>query len=368
MKDPYIISSATDLRKRVCCVLQDRLYYIALSLLTSSKQFVPIHCLDEGPGNYVVPDNSNAVVYHILEGGPHIFLQLAYIHNHIKGTIVTRECAATWQAYPPLLKSFGLLYSVNDIKMDPVIRNVADGSYDPESLTFQYYIQGARHHFLQARGADTFVPPPLDMVDPEADIKAKVCALRDDYLEMFNNDSDSDDDNFYMRRCEEYLRRNNPKTPTSKTQTNRIRCVTESTASLVLTLDTSFGLPTPPLRKIKNKDGNVRYGSGHYAKKSCYICRGWYHKPPTTSFECSNCGMPLCNPNTTGVREGRSDSCLFEHNNSTHDETKCGGLYYPNKKFPSELKRVPLLNLASTKQSSVKKVVETSPKEDSELI
>jgi hypothetical protein len=71
---------------------------------------------------------------------------------------------------------------------------------------------------------------------------------------------------------------------------------------------------------------------------------------PTTPFECSQCGMPICNPERTGVRQGRTQTCLYEHQHSTHSETKCGGLYYNNKKFPSELKRKPLLKLQSPKK------------------
>jgi hypothetical protein len=116
------------------------------------------------------------------------------------------------------------------------------------------------------------------------------------------------------------------------------------------TATSKFGLPSPVLSKIKNKDGHVRDNSGNYAKRSCYICRGWYERPPTTSFQCKSCGMPLCNPRKTGVREGRTVTCLFEHQHSTHDETRCGGLYYRNKKFPSELKRSPLMKLSNKKE------------------
>jgi hypothetical protein len=111
-------------------------------------------------------------------------------------------------------------------------------------------------------------------------------------------------------------------------------------------------LPVCPLVNLRNKDGNTRYDSGYYAKKNCYICRGWYDKPPTTSFECAECGMPLCNPQKTGIRMGRKETCLFEHQHSTHNETRCGGDYYLYKKFPSELKQRPLLHFPSNKTTN----------------
>jgi hypothetical protein len=58
------------------------------------------------------------------------------------------------------------------------------------------------------------------------------------------------------------------------------------------------------------------------------------------------------------MRDGRVQSCLFEHENSTHDETRCGGTYYTNKKFPHELKRKPLMKLSTKKTDEDKKDLE----------
>jgi hypothetical protein len=196
----------------------------------------------------------------------------------------------------------------------------------------------ARVAYVDAR-LDEHVPPPLDRVTPDWDVKSKLAAGFD----------------------VSYLFKEHDKVVATKNQTNHhaaaiIDSPAMTTASkkapatppkptITPQTKTTFGLPSLPLSKIKNKEGHVRDTSGNYTKRSCYICRGWYERPPTTSFQCKSCGMPLCNPLKTGVREGRSDSCLFEHKNSTHEETKCGGLYYRNKKFLPELKHYPLMKL-----------------------
>jgi hypothetical protein len=100
------------------------------------------------------------------------------------------------------------------------------------------------------------------------------------------------------------------------------------------------GIPQHPLIKIKNKDGKIRYDSGHYPKKSCFICRGWVRKYRLTSYQCQSCGMPICNPDTVGIRNDkiglliRTKTCLDEHLSAVHPTIKCGGDYNHNSQFP----------------------------------
>jgi hypothetical protein len=105
------------------------------------------------------------------------------------------------------------------------------------------------------------------------------------------------------------------------------------------------GIPDYPLTKIKNKDGKERNESGSYAKKSCFVCRGWTQKYRLTTYQCHACGMPLCNPQTVGVRNdrvgllSRTKTCLEEHLNAVHPIIKCDGTYNVNSQFPSRFKR-----------------------------
>jgi hypothetical protein len=298
MSDPFDITSAEDLKERLCCVLEEGCYCIAVSLSLPhlGLQYVPIHRLDEGPGNYVFPKSKDLVVNHVLSD--HSFLPLAYIHNNLRGTVLTREILASWSFLPTLLSKFGLLQTVNDIKIDNVIRHGPDGSYDPSSFTLQYYLQCERKRFVATRGSNAVLPPPLDMVSADTDIKSIV-------KEIFSNEMIA---KLFDEVCDDDVQdgkhnsNNDPKTHKTTTKSHPI-----------VLPETAFGLKSLTLSKIKFKDGNVRDSSGNYAKKCCYICRGWYTNPPSTSFECSTCGMPICNPDTTGVREGRQDSCLTEH-------------------------------------------------------
>jgi hypothetical protein len=109
-------------------------------------------------------------------------------------------------------------------------------------------------------------------------------------------------------------------------------------------LDTNV-LPHFPLSKIKNKDGKTRYDSGSYPKKSCFICRGWVRKYCLTSYQCKTCAMPICNPDTIGVRDDkigtliRTKTCMEEHLSAVHPFIKCNGDYHENLQFPVHYKR-----------------------------
>jgi hypothetical protein len=88
MSDPFGIISAEDLKERLCCVLEEGCYCIAVSvsLPPLGLQYVPIHRLDEGHGNYVFPNSKDSVVNHVL--GDPSFLLLAYIHNNVREIVL----------------------------------------------------------------------------------------------------------------------------------------------------------------------------------------------------------------------------------------------------------------------------------------
>jgi len=89
------------------------------------------------------------------------------------------------------------------------------------------------------------------------------------------------------------------------------------------------------LRRISNQNGDLNAPPSESQRKRglsigncltapCYICKkyeanGKYNR---TSWECANCGTPICLQDRSGKR-GRKRSCLYEHIHSNDDHIKC---------------------------------------------
>jgi hypothetical protein len=329
----------------------------------------------------VTAESTKDVITNILEK-PLFFLKVALVYNNLIDVNFTDDCKFTWAILPALLDSLNLISILDRVLMDGMGTRLS--SYDPAmNVQLRCFLYCALEDWQASRrSSSTVLPPPLDRVRPDWNysavnsiVKCKwphdVCFYHERPLSkphveleplkpvrLFEDVSETVI-NVVVRGDNHSNEQNS--TPSSRNiHDNTLQQTpfssstsTKSTESIVKSpFDATFGLPVCPLVKIRNKDGNTRYDSGYYAKKNCYICCGWYDKPPNTSFECAVCGMPLCNPKRTGIRIGREQTCLFEHLNSSHEETCCGGDYYLYKKFPSELKRKPLLQFPSNKKKT----------------
>jgi hypothetical protein len=93
-------------------------------------------------------------------------------------------------------------------------------------------------------------------------------------------------------------------------------------------------LPNPTALQREKEDRRT----GKSITANCFICRKYIprrggHNYKTTSFCCKLCKMPLC---LTDRSNGKGDSCLMEHRNSSDPDIGCTSECKKNKVFPKE--------------------------------
>jgi hypothetical protein len=374
MNEPFRISSGEDFKRRLCVIMHNGCYYLGLlpcqsNIDEGSFRVLPLDLIFLPYALPITAESETDIVKNILEH-PVFFLKVALVYNHLSDVRFPDDCKMTWGILPCLLDKYRIMDAIDGVLMDCLGTRKVD--YDIAINTqLQCYLYCALEDWKRSRGNE-FIPPPLDRVQPEWDYNRVTSAVKREWHTntfLYHQRAFTQDQSAAPLRPHRLFADHRetvinvlPAPPSPYNPTTNVEQTTLSTTpslastassasthtpSSASTLDDVFGLPECHLVKIRNKDGKSRYESGYYTKKNCYICRGWYDKPPTTSFECAHCGMPLCNPSRTGVRVGRKVTCLFEHQHSAHNETRCGGAYYKNKKFPSELKRQPLIHFPS---------------------
>jgi hypothetical protein len=98
------------------------------------------------------------------------------------------------------------------------------------------------------------------------------------------------------------------------------------------------GEETKTITKKQKKGTFARQNTGSAIQASCFMCRKYTPKIKYTSFCCSCCGTPICQPlkdYIPGDREGWT-SCVQEHLNSGNEKVRCDR--HIKKTFPKELK------------------------------
>ena len=99
------------------------------------------------------------------------------------------------------------------------------------------------------------------------------------------------------------------------------------------------GEETKRLTKRQKMGTFAWQNTGSAIQKSCFMCRKYLTKCKFTSFCCSCCGIPLCQP-LKDFQPGELDgwtSCVQEHLNSGNDKIRCENVI--KHKFPSECKQ-----------------------------
>ena len=95
-----------------------------------------------------------------------------------------------------------------------------------------------------------------------------------------------------------------------------------------------------PITRIRGDDGTIVYptSDGRNSRgrtMRCFICRRHRRMPKNTTWMCRCCGMPLCK-----INRGRGETCVEEHQRSTHPVLGCGMVTRTRNQFimPDDLK------------------------------
>ena len=379
----FILVDSKDVRERLCCILYNGCYHVGVytsvmlahkspcythqqptgdiptasnaNLSTEVEGYVlPLHRINQfNHGTPVKVNNKHQVFFIIIEKQGYLFA--AYMYNLQPCVTVTKDAQRSWEELSRYLSQFGMIEPHwETLLLEYYDRHELD-LFEGEPITpveewFQNHnicVSDARSWKRLTRLCLLFAKLELEVSSP----KQKACHLSlREQLKEFNFNLYSKREIFEMIEMHSlmviHLKKDRKLLNKhigiyNDAEKNLYKKLLKHVKENSLNQGKKKDINTQPcLTKITNKDGSSRYDKGHYAKKSCFICRGFELKYRLTCYQCNKCGMPLCNPSTVGVRKFHEVTCLQQHITSCYSIEQCDGSYKSNALYPKWLRNL----------------------------